>query len=210
MTKMTREEKRAADAAAARSARIAEFKKSFARSTGRRIYTDAAAWTAEESGDRSGQALYELVHDFARVKVQLIREVDSCAASMAEMQARIAAGRDAMMWSNGICGRYGADIDKYHAQLETLRKAIAVTAIATGWRVREIEADVETKAFDEQACIDVVGGAGRFWIRKTDAAGVETFFFNGTEFVETALGMSFYTEDDAYAALAVLVTGRTI
>lgn len=230
MAKMTREAReaqkaaeRAARIAAYRSAQVLQFKNTFLKAQARRVYTERVAFDEAGDGRSAALAIYSMVDSFKSASQRLTREMERASEALAESMARVSSGRDPFNWSNGFTGRYGADIDRYAVQVETLRTGIQALASSTGWRVREVEADYVRKASDLQARVAVVPAAdGRWLVRRNglnDATGSTSdawlaaqdlqqdgeLFSSGGE-----LAVHYETEELAWSAVHVLVHGRTI
>jgi hypothetical protein len=207
-TKQTREEKLAAAEADRRASRIAEFRTGFLRDARRRVWTREASWSAEAAGDRSGFAITRLVSTFTQLTEQLQRELVNMRADAEAAQARLADNRDPFWGSNGICAKF-FEIDKYAHQLTVLREAIAAMGRATNWRVREIEPVDERAQGDVFAQLDVVQTGGGWSVRRLGVGDEVTAWLrhDGKFAVD---GDSYETEDAAWAALAVITTGRAL
>lgn len=221
--KMTREEKKAVEAADRYTKRVNEFKAGFLKDRSRRVWTRKDAFECADAydgcvvPDMTGMSLYDLIHKFTDAKDRLSREMRNCMESLEEMRLRLDShNQDPMTWSNGLCARYGTDIDKYAVQMEAMRSAIHAVAQGSNWRVREIESSSDQAFADSCARIDVVACGGGFGIRQIAIEPGDTCGWfspnSGSSPIESfqANGVQFDTEELAWAAMALIVTGREL
>jgi hypothetical protein len=134
MAKMTREEKAAQAKAERRAQRVSEFKRRVEKLRARRVFSDSAAFLAQEAGDLSGLALMEMVGDFRRTKEEIDREAARLESAMRDARKRLAEG-GRPNWHSHMVGSSGTDLDMATAKFETLAQCIRRMAWATNWRV---------------------------------------------------------------------------
>lgn len=195
--KLTRDEKRQAERAAAVAVRLQEWKASFLRRQARKVYTREAAFS--DGADRCAQALYELLYRYEDGKNDLRKKVGYLQDELARAMQRLAANERAAEYSDGLIGRRGLDIDELAAKVTTAAEMIARVAWIGEWRVREIETEQERAKADRDATLRVVQESDGWRIKQ----GADYFRFGD----ETP---AYATEELAWAAMHVVVEGRTI
>ena len=138
MAKLTWEQKQARKEAQAEEARqerltksLAEFKARVETERAKTVYTDKLGFD-----DRNAWTLYETVHDYRRVRENLVREIERAQRRLNEALA--AANDNQVTYSSSVLNSTSNDIDIAAAEMRMLARSIVRLAYVVGYYVPDI------------------------------------------------------------------------
>lgn len=148
--------------------KVNEFKTAIERERAKRLFTDAAAMSVLDAGDKSAAVLSDLVRAYKYARKDLRRELENLCENANNTIKRL--DRDEHFYGTGIVQSRGSQIDMLSQKLSTLAEAIAGIAYAGGWRVIEIETQGERERRAERDRYSVEQWTSTSWQLKCDGS----------------------------------------
>lgn len=205
MAKRMTAEQRAADA---RAENVADFLKKIERAKALKVYSRSAALSAD--GDRSAQALYDLVSERERVVTALRSAIGRASERMAEALKLLDDGEKPFRYSTAFSGDLAGEIEQLSTKITTLDEAIGRLAWATGWYVPQALSVRERARHDLLVGLDVRPDGDGYNVVSTQNGVTFLFVDNGVGRVtlveaESAKPIQYATVQDAWLVARALV-----